>query len=99
MLHAIEEQHIFPLLAKKMPEFRRDLVAQHRDIHTGLEKLEGYLEKCRSGEEDLDRGEVRRIMEGFGKVLWEHLDDEVKALGAENMRLYWSEREMRGLPM
>ncbi|KAH8432040.1 hypothetical protein N8T08_004536 [Aspergillus melleus] len=99
MHHAIEEQHIFPLLAKKMPEFRRDLVAQHRDIHTGLEKLEGYLEKCRSGEEDLDRGEVRRIMEGFGKVLWEHLDDEVKALGAENMRLYWSEREMRGLPM
>ncbi|PLB51624.1 hypothetical protein P170DRAFT_487786 [Aspergillus steynii IBT 23096] len=99
MHHAIEEQHIFPVLAKKMPEFRRDLVAQHRQIHAGLGKLEEYLERCRSGEADLDRGEVKRLMDSFGGVLWEHLDDEVRALGAENMRKFWTLKEMGGLPM
>lgn len=97
--HTIEEQHIFPVLARKMPQFRTDLVAQHRAIHAGLGKLETYLQRCRGGEADLDRGEVRRIMDSFGGVLWAHLDDEVRALGAENMRLYWTVGEMGGLPM
>ncbi|KAJ5605289.1 hypothetical protein N7510_010443 [Penicillium lagena] len=99
--HSIEEQHIFPILAKKMPEFRKelDLLRQHKQIHAGLEKLEAYLEKCRSGEEDLRREEVKRLMEGFGKVLWAHLDEEVQTLGADNMRKYWSLEEMRRLPM
>ena len=82
--HSIEEQHIFPVLAKKMPEFRKelDLLSQHRQIHAGVEKLEKYLEQCRSGEEDMRREEVKRLMEGFGKVLWTHLDQEVQTLGA-----------------
>ncbi|KAJ5730839.1 uncharacterized protein N7483_005347 [Penicillium malachiteum] len=99
--HSIEEQHIFPVLAKKMPEFRKELelLSQHKQIHAGLEKLEAYLEKCRSGEEDMRREEVKRLMEAFGEVLWTHLDQEVKTLGADNMRKYWSEKEMRALPM
>jgi hemerythrin-like domain-containing protein len=99
--HSIEEQHIFPVLAKKMPEFRKELelLSQHRQIHAGLEKLEKYLEKCRSGEEDMRRDEVKRLMDGFGKVLWTHLDQEVKTLEAANMRKYWSLDEMRRLPM
>lgn len=99
--HSIEEQHIFPVLAKKMPEFRKelDLLKQHKQIHAGLEKLEAYLEKCRSGEEDLRREEVRSLMDAFGKVLWQHLDEEVQTLRAENMRQYWSVDEMRKLPM
>ncbi|CAI7611255.1 unnamed protein product [Penicillium bialowiezense] len=99
--HSIEEQHIFPVLAKKMPEFRKELelLSQHRQIHAGLEKLEEYLEKCRSGEEDMRRDEVKRLMDGFGKVLWTHLDQEVKTLEAANMRKFWSLDEMRRLPM
>ncbi|KAJ5876428.1 uncharacterized protein N7529_002012 [Penicillium soppii] len=99
--HSIEEQHIFPVLAKKMPEFRKELelLSQHRQIHAGLEKLEKYLEKCRSGEEDMRREEVKRLMDGFGKVLWTHLDQEVKTLEAANMRKFWSLDEMRRLPM
>ncbi|KAJ5388975.1 uncharacterized protein N7496_000043 [Penicillium cataractarum] len=99
--HSIEEQHIFPVLAKKMPEFRKelDLLKQHKQIHAGLEKLESYLEKCRSGEEDMRREEVKRLMEGFGGVLWKHLDEEVQTLKADNMRKYWSLDEMRRLPM
>lgn len=99
--HSIEEQHIFPVLAKKMPEFRKelDLLSQHKQIHAGLEKLEFYLEECRSGAEDLRREEVKRLMQGFGEVLWKHLDEEVQTLRADNMRKYWSLDEMRGLPM
>ncbi|PYI27393.1 hypothetical protein BP00DRAFT_300485, partial [Aspergillus indologenus CBS 114.80] len=101
MHHTIEERHIFPVLARRMPEFRRELslVGQHAVIHRGMEALEAYLEGCRRGERDLERGEVRRLLEGFGAVLFAHLDEEVEALRAENMRRYWSEREMGGLPM
>lgn len=99
--HSIEEQRIFPVLAKKMPEFRKelDLLRQHKQIHAGLEKLETYLERCRSGEEDMRREEVQKLMEAFGAVLWKHLDEEVQTLRADNMRKYWSLDEMRRLPM
>ncbi|GES65273.1 hemerythrin HHE cation binding domain protein [Aspergillus terreus] len=99
--HSIEEEHIFPVLAKRMPEFRRELslLGQHRKIHKGLVQLEDYLTKCRSGEVDLERPEMKRLMDAFGEVLWAHLDDEVRALEAENMRKYWSLKEMPTLPM
>lgn len=99
--HGIEEQHIFPILAKKMDCFKPDqeLLTQHKGIHEGLEKFEAYVKDCRSGERELRLDEMREIMDGFGKVLWQHLDDEVKALRAENMRLYWSKDEMAKLPM
>ncbi|KAE8167408.1 hypothetical protein BDV40DRAFT_295523 [Aspergillus tamarii] len=99
--HSIEEEHIFPVLARKMPEFRqkKTLLAQHKKIHRGLDELEQYLEKCRSGEEDLELTEVKRLMDAFGEVLWTHLDEEVRTLGAENMRKYWTLEEMRTLPM
>ncbi|KAF9895190.1 hypothetical protein FE257_000092 [Aspergillus nanangensis] len=99
--HSIEEQHVFPVLAKKMPEFRRELslLGQHKQIHKGLVKLEDYLTKCRSGEVDLERSEMKRLMDAFGEVLWAHLDEEVHALEAENMRKYWSLKEMPTLPM
>ncbi|KAJ4352369.1 uncharacterized protein N0V89_007717 [Didymosphaeria variabile] len=101
MHHTIEEQHIFPVLAKKMPAFREELelLTQHKGIHDGLEKLEEYIADCRSGEKELQLKEIKRIMDGFGKVLWSHLDDEVKQLGAENMRKYWTEAEMKRMPM
>lgn len=99
--HSIEEQYIFPELAKRMPAFRRELelLSQHKKIHAGLEKLEEYLEGCRSGERELRLQELKEVMDGFGAVLWEHMDDEVKELGAENMRKYWSLEEMRRMPM
>ncbi|OJJ96224.1 hypothetical protein ASPACDRAFT_125771 [Aspergillus aculeatus ATCC 16872] len=99
--HTIEERHIFPVLARRMPEFRRELslIGQHKVIHRGMDALERYLEGCRRGETDLERGEVKRLLEGFGTVLFEHLDEEVDALRAENMRKYWALGEMAGLPM
>lgn len=99
--HTIEEQSIFPVLAKRMPVFKQEmeLLEQHKGIHEGLEVLEAYIAECRSGEKELQLREMKRIMDGFGKVLWTHLDAEVKQLGAENMRKYWTLAEMRQLPM
>lgn len=99
MHHTIEEQHVFPVLAKKMPAFRKelDLLEQHKEIHRGLDELEGYLRACQVGERELRLGELKEVFDGFGGVLWRHLDEEVKELGAENMRKYWTLEEMSRL--
>jgi hypothetical protein len=92
---------VFPQLAKRMPAFRRELelLSQHKEIHAGLEKLQEYLEECRNGGRELRLQELKVVMDGFGQVLWQHMDDEVKELGAENMRKYWSLEDMRRMPM
>ena len=84
-----------------MPAFKKELelLSQHKEIHKGLDVLQDYLEKCRSGEEELRLPELKRILDLFGTVLWQHLDDEVKQLGAENMRQYWTLDEMKRMPM
>lgn len=100
MHHNIEERHVFPFLATRMPAFRKELelLTQHKQIHKGLEKFEEYLEKCRDGESEFRMEEMKRLMDAFGDVLWKHLDEEVEELGAERMRLYWSLDEMRRFP-
>ncbi|KAH6653923.1 hypothetical protein BKA67DRAFT_535269 [Truncatella angustata] len=104
--HNIEETHIFPVLARKMPEFKAgkgngaaELLRQHRQIHKGMDGLEEYLRDVQAGRQEFDLGRLKERMEGWAEVLWTHLDQEVKTLGAENMRLYWSESEMRRMPM
>lgn len=79
-----------------MPAFapQQHLISQHEQIHEGLEKLEEYLDACRSGERELRLSEMKDIMDSFGEVLWTHLDDEVRMLGAENIRKYWSRDEV-----
>ncbi|KAI8942731.1 hypothetical protein NX059_000777 [Plenodomus lindquistii] len=99
MHHTIEEQHYFPRLARKMPAFRKELelLTQHKQIHVGLDKLEAYLEECSDGERELRMNELKEILDGFGEVLWAHLDDEVEQLGAENMRKFWTLEEMKSM--
>ncbi|KAI1489114.1 hypothetical protein F5X96DRAFT_642303 [Biscogniauxia mediterranea] len=147
--HGIEETYIFPVLARRMPEFRAlssssspsstssstsssseeknhhhhgseeqaeaeegdskstkpnaaasyELLQQHREIHEGMEGMRSYLRACRAGEVELDLGVLAAQMETWGPVLRRHLDQEVEALGAENMRRYWTVEEIRRIPM
>ena len=99
--HGIEEARVFPVLAKKMPAFKKELelLTQHKEIIAGLKKFEAYIESCSSGERELRLDELKRLMDAFGDVLWTHLADEVAQLGAENMRKYWSITEMNSMPM
>ena len=47
MHHMVEERHIFPLLAKRMPAFKND--EQHIKSHHGIHEGEGPRRMC-SGE-------------------------------------------------
>lgn len=87
-----------------MPEFKTgknaaELLRQHKEIHKGMDQFGEYLEGCRSGELDFELAVLKQKMDSWGEVLWTHLDQEVKTLGAENMRRYWSLEEMRRMPM
>ncbi|KAM0284955.1 hypothetical protein ACHAQH_001642 [Verticillium albo-atrum] len=100
--HSIEENHFFPQLARKMPEFRggkAELLRQHREIHKGMDGLQTYLRACQTGETELQMSVLRGKLDSWGEVLWTHLDQEVKTLGAENMRKYWTVADMRGFMM
>jgi len=98
MHHGIEEVHIFPRLAERMPAFQKqkELLEQHKVIHEGLDKVKNYLTECRDGEREFNKQELRERMDTFGETLWSHMDDEVKALRAEEMRRYWTVDEVRG---
>ncbi|KAL7269969.1 hypothetical protein RUND412_007338 [Rhizina undulata] len=99
--HQIEEMHVFPNLATRMESFRPEvhLLQQHAKIHDGLDNFVEYLEECKRGERDLRHEEIKKIMDEFGEVLWAHLDDEVKELGAENMRKFWTLEEVGRMMM
>lgn len=104
MHHGIEEAHVFPMLARKMPEFAAgpptaELLRQHREIHTGMDGLSAYLEACQQGERTLNWAELAAQLDSWGGVLWKHLDQEVDTLSAENMCRYWSKEEMLAMSM
>jgi hemerythrin-like domain-containing protein len=101
MHHDIEEAHFFPHLGRKMPIFRNTqlMKEQHKEIHAGLERFQAYLEKCRDGEREYRAPELKDIMDSYGDVLWTHLDLEVKQLGAENMRKFWTLQDMDRMPV
>lgn len=104
--HNIEETYLFPLLARKMPEFRTgrgggagELVRQHRLIHAGMESFDEYLRQCRSRETELELSVMKEKMDTWGDVLLAHLDQEVQTLRADNMRRYWTTDEIKAIPI
>ncbi|KAH7205799.1 uncharacterized protein BKA55DRAFT_657564 [Fusarium redolens] len=103
MHHNIEETYFFPLLARRMREFQvgneSPLLEQHRVIHKGLQELNNYLSVCRTSQSHFNCKSMKSKMSSWSDVLWEHLDDEVQSLGAENMRRYWTVDEMNHIYM
>jgi len=105
MHHNIEETYFFPILGKKMPPFAKnhkkhgEMLEHHKKIHKGLDKFSDYVEKCRDGEKDFVGAEMLELMEAFEQILWQHLEEEVQNLRAENMRKYWTLEELKMLPL
>ncbi|KAI0166204.1 hypothetical protein GGR57DRAFT_445851 [Xylariaceae sp. FL1272] len=75
-----------------------ELLQQHKEIHAGMDGLQDYLRKCLSGETDFEMAALKEQLDTWGDVLWKHLDQEVKTLGAENMRKYWTLDELHQIP-
>jgi hemerythrin-like domain-containing protein len=99
--HRIEEAHIFPLLAKRMPTFAKNErhIRSHREIHKGLDALSALVDKYAANNSSYDSAEMRACLDSFRKVLFDHLDEEVADLKGENMKKYWSLAEMDRMPI
>lgn len=103
MHHTIEEQHVFPFLAQKMPQFAKDKdgahIRSHKGIHDGLEKLSSLLAKWRKSPSTYSPSEMRSCLDGFREVLFHHLDEEVADLRGENLKKYFTLEEIERLPV
>lgn len=61
MHSSIEEQRIFPIIAKKMPGFRKEvsLLTQPKEIHKGVDLFEVYSQKCSTADVELRLNELK----------------------------------------
>ncbi|KAJ7178520.1 hemerythrin HHE cation binding domain-containing protein [Mycena crocata] len=103
MHHTIEERHIFPILAKRMPEFSTETEAGHIDshkgIHHGLEELATLVYKFKKEPSTYSPTEMRACLDSFRQVLFTHLDQEVQDLQGSNMKKYFTLEELESIPM
>ncbi|KAH8080270.1 hypothetical protein BXZ70DRAFT_960325 [Cristinia sonorae] len=98
--HTIEERHVFPLLGKRMPEFRanKEHIKSHQGIHDGLDKLTALLEKWKADPKEYSPEDMRACLDSWREVLFIHLDAEVRDLGGENLKKYWTLKEVERFP-
>lgn len=104
LLDVSKERYFFPLLAKRMPQFTAKTgrhLQEHAEMHDGLIKYHAYITAClNSSGAHYSAAKMRAQMQVFEKVLFEHMDEEVRSLSAESMwEAGWTEREMREFPM
>jgi hemerythrin-like domain-containing protein len=80
--HTREEQVYFPLveeLAGKKGII--DINAeQHHAFETGAEKFITYIQACTEGKEPYIGNKIVQLIDGFGPILVEHLEDEIPTL-------------------
>ncbi|KAI0753935.1 hypothetical protein BC629DRAFT_1598539 [Irpex lacteus] len=101
MHHTIEEQHIFPVLALRMPSFKDDEahIKSHHGIHEGLDKLGKLLQRYAEDPTTYSPTEMRQCLDSWREVLFRHLDEEVEDLSGPNMKKYWKLEELDRIPM
>jgi len=92
--HSIEEAYIFPKLAVKMPAFKDEHLKSHKGIHKGLDELEALVTKYKNDPTSYDPAELRACLDSFRDVLFRHLDEEVADLQGENLRKYFTLKEV-----
>lgn len=99
--HTIEERHIFPVLARRMPAFQNDErhIKSHHAIHDGLDKLGALIAKWLAEPSAYDPQEMRACLDAWREVLFRHLDEEVQDLRGENMKKYWTLEEVDRIVM
>ncbi|GAA5970018.1 hypothetical protein JCM11641_000235 [Rhodosporidiobolus odoratus] len=97
--HGIEERYIFPVLAKRMPQFADEHQEEHDTIHEGMYKFEVLVEKYRSEPSSYSPEEFRANLAAWGPVLFYHLNAEVATLKPDILRRYWTLEEVKRLPM
>lgn len=101
MHHDIEEAHVFPKLAERMPEFRENErhKTSHKLIHDGLDRVEAAVKAFKKDPTKYKPETMREALDSFREPLYTHLAEEVRDLSAENMRKYWSIEDLKLIPM
>lgn len=82
MHHDTEESVVFPLFESSigMPGFMEKNVEQHHGFGPGVGEYDDYVKACQEGKETFDGERVRKIVDGFGEILTQHLTDEIDTL-------------------
>ena len=93
--HTIEERYIFPILAKKLPQFGHSSqhTNEHQQMHKAIHNLERYVEevsknlragKVKAGELDevYDHAKMVKLVDELKVVLLPHLEAEEASLRA-----------------
>ncbi|GBE86103.1 hypothetical protein SCP_0806270 [Sparassis crispa] len=81
--HESEEHLVFLVLQPRLDMSRE--IEQHKVVHAGLESLFAYIKRAREDRRAFDAAELRGMMEKLKGPLYEHLDDEVAHISAENL--------------
>ncbi|KAL7910469.1 hypothetical protein GGI35DRAFT_448900 [Trichoderma velutinum] len=78
--HQGEEDLFFPQIEKVTGEkgLMERNIAQHHAFESGLVELEAWLNNCKP--ESYDGKELRALIDGFGKILIQHLTEEIQTL-------------------
>ncbi|KAF9062112.1 hypothetical protein BDP27DRAFT_1337037 [Rhodocollybia butyracea] len=103
MHHTIEEAYIFPILGRRMKQFSTESdgehLASHKGIHDGLQSLKSLIHKCKADPTSYSPTEMRACLDNFREVLFSHLDQEVQDLQGENLKKYFTLKEVEEIPV
>lgn len=82
MHHETEEAVCFPEIEKSIgiPGFMEKNVEQHEAFGPGVGEYDVYVKACQEGRETFDGERVRKIIDGFGGILTQHLTEEIDTL-------------------
>ena len=81
-----EEKFWFPECEKRLPGSMRVNMEQHHAFHGGLEALEIYFNQVQTDPSVYEGGKVTDMLDQFGSIFLQHLNDEIRTLEPENMR-------------
>jgi hemerythrin-like domain-containing protein len=113
--HGIEEAYIFPLLAKKLPQFGKEHLQEHATMHQAVEGMGKYIEQCakklqngraKKGDDDVwpkdifDEEKMRSHLDHLRDTLFVHLEHEEASLRPESLKKAgFTEDDIRRIPM
>eukprot|EP01119_Soliformovum_irregulare_P020565 TRINITY_DN6682_c1_g1_i1.p1 TRINITY_DN6682_c1_g1~~TRINITY_DN6682_c1_g1_i1.p1 ORF type:complete len:158 (-),score=40.72 TRINITY_DN6682_c1_g1_i1:17-490(-) len=91
--HSIEEAHIFPSLAQKMPEFQKKgkLPDDHKAIHDVMAELSTFVVNLTVDKKD----ELILLLEKVNTTVFSHLTAEEASIKGENLLKYFTLAELR----
>ncbi len=94
--HTGEETMFFPAVEEMtgVKDIMEPNISQHHAFHGGLDRFKEYVDAVLAGKEKYDGAKVVEIIDSFGSVLMQHLNDEIPTL--LGLRQF-GEEKMKGL--